>query len=933
MAEQEPEPYSDNVVFAGIREDGRSFGQHLKFLVYTLRVDGLPRRVEISSFVHSVANMLFEKTGVPTGAYVDYSPTLQASKTPYIISTAPLPIPSGEVRLRAVDHVVTAEIFETGLKATLINLYSLGHRFAVQTLWSRILQQSMRITPGFRYEYDVVHHGIKVRIDKHLLKKHLPDWADELVRRNALDVSDVSEDALSMLRLKNRDFCLFEPERYVDIDPRVGIDGTAYALTPVRTRMECPTELNLRFLKQGLPDAIKEWRRPYNFTKVYFRMEWQGRRLKPNSVHLESVLPKAGDVEVQLAKEFFTEQGFAITQQLDRLIDESREQELAIVRPHFLSEDYRKNVSYVVPLKVLVPIITQENMRLFSKLITLENTGTEKLSKIYQTLTKFNTEATACFNHAVANAITKELRPTLAWEDGQKLINFIPGPIVFKPSSEKHAFSGGFYAFGLTRPRVAVLNRETGMLEWVDPSGLYYFSIGELDFDEPLQILSKPDKFDQKMEVALVHPEYRTSYRQIKTELACSRGPNICEGIMNGDFKLLDPTGSRHRWNKSPLKFLDEKMPRMYSFFGYEPAGIKVEHYTVDDLGVDDQGVALGYINKMKDALRHGVDLFVIFLPNTPIKYIRDAVYYSTYAFAFQHGKPVMHYRAGTWKGFTELYGLAYSHLATMARRFGGEIFKVDAQELWGRIKKTDEPYSIQNPLCVYVDFAPWHGQSVGLITSTRADFSKTYCHITFPGTSQDDIFNNIETVLKDLLKKGHHDFLLTLRDSYLRETEIKRIEDVADEAGIPSLPISTIKGGGLSAWKFRKPYRRNGLTVTAPLGVGLSAPDDTVELFPHNIELERMVSGGLWRSIRLKKEQPYPATIRIDDMWIASLGMILASTAGYLPFPTRMKYPEFLVKAERLAELVENSVFQETVSPNDSRSGVLIQFNANLID
>jgi len=268
-----------------------------------------------------------------------------------------------------------------------------------------------------------------------------------------------------------------------------------------------------------------------------------------------------------------------------------------------------------------------------------------------------------------------------------------------------------------------------------------------------------------------------------------------------------------------------------------------------------------------------------------------------------------------------------------MARRFGGEIFKVDTQNLWGRIVVSDESVSVKNPLCVYVDFGPWNEQSVGLITSTGADFNRTHCHITLQAENEGELFERIDTALKGLIEKGRHDFLLTMRDSYFREVELQRINDVASEAGIPTLPISTIKSGGLSAWKFRKRYSRGGLALTAPYGIGLSTPDDTIELFPHDIELERMESGGLWRSIRLKKEQPYPATVRIDKAWIADLGMILASTAGYLTFPTRMKYPEFLRKADRLAELIRYNVFPTTINPADPRGGILTQFNGNLID
>jgi len=920
----------EDVVFTGVREEGRSFGKHLEFYVYSLNVSDLPRRVAISSFVHSTASAIFERTGVPAGAYVDNYPEFGIRERPFIIATAPLALSDSSIRVKAVDQIVPVEVYETGRKTTLVNLYFRGQRFAVQTLWSRILQQSMKSTEGFAYEYDVVHHGISVRIDKKLLRRHLPDWADKRVAQNALDVTDIDPDSLEKLRLKGCDFSLFEPQRYVDLDPRVGLDGTAYALTPVRTRMDCPSKLNLSFLKRGLSDALREWSRSYNRTKVYFRIEWQGRRLKPNSVHLETVIPQASEQDVQRARDFFTEQGLNLSPSIESLIEESMSEGLAVVRPHYLSEDYRRQVTFIVPLKIMIPIITQENMRLFSNLVSIEG-GTKRLSQLYQTLTRFNSEATACFNHAVANAITNELHPILRWENGETIIRFIPGPVAYEADSDKRTTTSSFNIFALARPEVAVLNRETGMLEWIDAGKLYDVAVGKLS-EEPIQILACPEKFEQRTQIALIYPEYRSNFR-VKEVFAASRGPNICKGIMLGDFDYLDPDGSKRSWHKSPIKYIDQKMKQMYSFFGYDPSLVEVEDYKVDDLSIDEQGNPSGYIEQMRKALQHGVDLFVVFLPSSPVKHVRDRVYYATYAFSFEHGKPIMHYRPKTWKGFTELYGLAYSHLANMARRFGGEIFRVDTRGLWGRIKTSEKSESIKNPLCVYVDFGPWYGQNVGLITSTGADFSRTHCHITLQADNEGELFERIDKALKGLIEKGHHDFLLTMRDSYFRDVELKRINDVAGEVGIPTLPISTIKSGGLSAWKFRKRYAHGGLAITAPHGIGLSTPDDTIELFPHNIELEKMESGGLWRSIRLKKEQPYPATIRIDGTWIADLGMILASTAGYLTFPTRMKYPEFLRKADRLSELIQNSVFPTTATPADPKGGILTQFNANLID
>jgi hypothetical protein len=110
-----------------------------------------------------------------------------------------------------------------------------------------------------------------------------------------------------------------------------------------------------------------------------------------------------------------------------------------------------------------------------------------------------------------------------------------------------------------------------------------------------------------------------------------------------------------------------------------------------------------------------------------------------------------------------------------------------------------------------------------------------------------------------------------------------------------------------------------------------MTTPDDSVELFPHDIQLGTDM--GIWRSIRLKKEQPYPASVKVGRDWIAKLGMVLASTAEYLPFPSRMKYPKFLRAADKLAEMVNAGVFSTLTTPDDPLSGFYKSFSAGLID
>ena len=221
----------------------------------------------------------------------------------------------------------------------------------------------------------------------------------------------------------------------------------------------------------------------------------------------------------------------------------------------------------------------------------------------------------------------------------------------------------------------------------------------------------------------------------------------------------------------------------------------------------------------------------------------------------------------------------------------------------------------------------------MGLITTAGADFSNSNCLVTLQADSDEDLFGRIDDTLSRIIKKGHHDLLLTMRDTGFRQVELMRTSDVAEETGIPTLAVSTTKSGGLSAWKFRKGYGRETMSVTAPYGTALLTPDDSVELFPHNTGLENEESGGLWRSIRLRKEQAYPATIRVDPDWIASLGLCLSSTADYMSDPSRTKYPSFLGRASKLTEFILNGVFADAPQKIDPNLSTILSFNSGQID
>lgn len=924
----------DDSVFTGIQESGRSFGQHLPFYVYALKANELPKAEGPSSLVHSVANKVFQVTGIPTSGYVENHPDIDVHESPFLIATKPLSIASGSVAIKVHDTTVKVGIYETQHRTSALNLYLRGHKFAIQTLWQRILQEAIERAPGLKYDYDNFGRGIMVKINQDMIRDYLPSWADKGTKEAALESMKVSKDAIHKLTLRGVDFQLFEPERYVDLDPRVGIDGTAYALTPVRTKMASPPQLNLWFLRKRLPDVIQEWYRNYNKLALQFHIQHGLMRLKPNSVHLDVILDQATDNEVQQAKSFFEDQGLTLTSELADLVEESRKGGLARVRPHHLSAGYQRRETYVVPLKLLVPIITQENWYLFSKIIKV-NGGNDRVPKIYQTLVKYNTETLACLNHAVANVLSSELEPRLLWEGGESIIKFIPGPLALRTTDSPGFNIAGFQSLKVDVPKVAVKNGDTGVLRWVSTGELYEIAKGGLYADEPLEIISKPAQFDKRLRVAIVHPEFRGN-ASIQSLLGSNRGPKICEAVVTGNLDLIDPERLRRNQetsSKDPLKYSDRVLERMYSFFGYDPKSVTAKTYKVEDTGLDKSGSPTGYIEKMGEALQDDADLFIVFLPSSNLRYVRDRTYYATYAFAFQHGKQVIHYRPSTWKGRTETYALAYSFLAHVAKRFGGSIYATDTRGLWSRVRLPPEYETVRNPLSVYVDFGPWNGASVGLITTAGADFSNSNCLVTLQADSDEDLFGRIEDTISKIIKRGRHDLLLTMRDSGFRQAELMRTNDIAEETGIPTLAVSTTMSGGLSAWKFRKGYARDKLSVTAPYGTALLTPDDAVELFPHNTGLENEESGGLWRSIRLRKEQAYPATIRVDPDWIAHLGLCLSSTADYMSDPSRTKYPSFLAKAGKLSEFILNGVFADAPQRVDSSLGTMLSFNSGQID
>ena len=924
----------DDVVFTGIQETGRSFGQHLPFYVYALKAEELPRSEGASSLVHSVANKVFQTTGIPTSGYVENYPDINVRESPYLISTKRIGLANGAVPIKIHDAVVDVSVYETERRTTALNLYMRGHKFAIQTLWSRILQEAIEKTPGLDYEYDNLGRGIMVKASQEMIRDYLPRWADKGTRQAALDAMKVSKDALRKLTLKGRDFPLFEPERYVDLDPRVGMDGTAHALTPVRTKMSCPPQLNLWFLRKRLDEVVQEWSRSHNKLALQFHIQRGKVHLKPNSVHLDVILDHATDSELQQARSFFEDQGIRVSGELAGLIEEARDGGLARVRPHHLSAGYQRKETYIVPIKLLVPIITQENWYLFSKIIRVEGSN-ERVPKIYQTLTKYNSETLACLNHAVSNALAAELKPKLLWEGGETTINFVPGPLTLRTREEDGSNIAGFQTLKINVPRVAVKNADTGALRWVQPGELYDIAKGEAYPGEPLEILSRPQQFEKRLRVAIIHPDFRGN-ASIQTLLGGNRGPRICEAIITGNLDLIDPEKHRRsqdRSNKDPLKNADRVLESMYSFFGYDPKNVTSKTYKVEDTSLDKAGNPTGYLEKMGEALQDDADLFVVFLPSSHLKYVRDRTYYATYGFAFQHGKQVIHYRPGTWKGRMETYALAYSLLAHATKRFGGSIYATNTSELWSKVRLPPEYDTVRKPLSVYVDFGPWNDSSVGLITVAGSDFTNSTCMVTLQADTDEELFGRIDDTLSRIIEKGRHDLLLTMRNSEFRQAELMRVSDVAEQTKAPSLAVSTTRSGGLSAWRFRKGYASDRLSVTAPYGTALLTPDDAVELFPHNTSLEDEESGGLWKSIRLRKEQAYPATIRVDPEWIAHLGLCLSSTADYMSDPTRMKYPSFLAKASKLNEFILNGVFTDMPQKIDSSLGTMLSFNSGQID
>ena len=918
-----------DAVFTAIYEQGKTFGKHLTFYVYTIKNDERPRRVSLSSFVHKAANNLFVQHGVPAGGYVELD---DGRESAYIVTTDRVALPNGEITVLVGEQDYNIGVYETERGVTLLNLYARGHRFSIQSMWSRILQSEINKHNGFECDYS--QKGIYATIENDVLKNYMPSWAESNTRKLALEATSISPDAIEKLRLTGTDIPLFRPRRVIDLDPKVGADGTAHAITILHTSMETPPQLNLSFFGERLDQISKVWDRSFNRYKIMFRVVWKGRRLTPRTVHIHHRIPRANEQDVEQALRFFEDQGYEITPEMRRQVEGEADGGLAVVVPHYRSAEFRTGVQYVVPLRLLVPIITHENLHLYKGVISLEH-GFDRIQKLYSEITKLTTEVEACLIHAMDNALTAELRPVVRWEKGSVPVEFNYGPMVMSARSPRVLPFEGFQAERLPEKSIYVLSKETGSRITINPASLYGLAKGDVSIPDEATIYRRPEQFKRKLRVGLVHPDFRSNFKIGQTTVA-NRGPQICQGVLTGKFDLIDPAKRYENpppGDKLPTKYIPSVLSHMYGFFGYNPDNVEVIGLPVADPSrVDENGSPTGYIKAMQDGMNQKVDLFVAFSPDSPSLEVKNRVHYGTYAFAFQNKIPIIHYRARTWKAGLELYGLSYSLLAHLVKRFDGIVFKVDTGDLWSSIRTGSNENVIANPLCVYVDFGPWDKYKVGLITSTGGDFSKSTCHITVMAEKDEELFDRIDGALKVLIKQNAHDFLLTLRDDYFRAVEIDRMNDVAEESGIPNIAISTVKSGGVAGWKLRQGYRmRDTLRVSPPYGVYMTTPDDSVELFPHDNQLGENM--GMWRSIRLKKEQPYPASVRVDKDWVAKLGMVLASTAEYLPFPSRMKYPKFLRAADKLSELIDQNVFSVSASPEEPQSGFYSSFHSGLID
>jgi len=863
MVKVEGVSYPDQVVYACIREKGRTFAKReLSFPIYSLEAD---YALNLLYPFNRAAYKIFDEHGIPTGVFSE-------NNRYFLVCTQSLPIES--VRVEIEGREVEVRIKPTKLGRSPMGLYLSGQKFAIQNIWTRILINSMR-QEGIEHGYDPVH-GLFISVNEREIKDYIPSWLPER-HYNELFLHLQADAQRLILSDGTR---MVNPMRYVDFDPKIGVTGKAYALVNLKTRMLPPNDFTFKRIIDR-----KQWDRYLSHPALMFELRVHGRRLKfPRTVLLEKIvdgpakdIPYKGQTVADFIVKLLVQNGINLNDAEIRAIEDSRY--VCYVTPYIFPYEQSDPIP-MVPMYML-PILTTSNFHIFEELA-----GGSDLAKEYHFLVSMPTEIKAALTETVCNYLSQRLHPVLSVGGLQYAIELVPGPLYFVRREQQRSrlydsitglktFEKDDFRF-IELPEVKIFIRKDNT-----PQDIPLSKLSDYVFTEGYKAHMTSRSFKNGVKLAVVCPA------------VYKKASSLIEGTFSFDAERVMPKSQRGKGH--PLAKLDEKLPRLQTFFEAKPFDVYMIELPSGKYRPED------YEQAMSEGMAWGCDAFLIVMPLRVNKETQDEIYIRTYNFGLANDVPVIHYNADTWNRGKAYYHVLFTALAHLNNRLGGLTYYVNLS--------ASAPFLNNYPVprFVAIDLGRYKKDNVGFVTATGPSLEDVEVILTPKARGVSDAVQKIGEILLEMTKQLSPDLLIVLKDNHFQNIEYHGLSLPYEKLEAHVLAIEVLKSGNLSGFGLTAKGRGGGIKPSVPYGTSVITPDGDVHLFPHLTDL----GFGIWSSIRYSVTRAIPG----DEMMylpedIATLGAALSATGSHHINPERTKYPDLLGKAHKAAELLENGAF-----------------------
>lgn len=815
-----------------------------------------------------------------------------------LIST--LPLEKQEVHFRVGADERSVIINPVDIPHT-PNLWDLVDRIALSSILSSQLRKSIEELKGVDFRFDR-GSGVLTITDYTELHKNCPNWygwSSPKELEALWTVKDVPQ-------LKKTEIPVLKPYRFISFSPGVGLQGQPLLKFGFSTRMET----HPKFTLSKIINMRRDWTNIYNKSRFLFRIS------VPIGGDEFRIIPDSGtwfidSIDARTMQNALNEGRPAILdlegwlQELGIPLPDNERERISDERAvHIIRNVFDNNPEKIcVPARYLAPVIDFGNTWFYN------NFTKENLDIAYAHLTQLDTRVKVAMLETIGNYLSKNLRGEINCKDGARDIRFNyrrwdekevmpPTREIFSPEERRIRLTGNATLFELRDP--PALLRRKGIFV---PVSLSRFQLGE-DEEIPseladktglngywrhgdFQIYRSAPQLANRIKLAIIAPAQKTSGdRPIVADLLPATFNKDVDAILPKK-KRLKVTNKRVH----PLKYLDVQLDRLFNFFETSPMDTFFEPV------IGDRSDSNAYKDAMDRANSKGAQAFIIILPKGVQKRKADEIYFNTMHYGFLENKPVIHFYEGKWKKDTTFYSMVFVTLAKLNTRFGGLTFKIDLAKTVPLFKK------YKNPLIVAYDFGRSTKSYLGVVTATDTATQEMIARKTPEISGIKEAIDELEKMLGGIIKSYEPDILVVLRDSKFASAELRGMRIQYDRFEIPTLPIETVKSGGVSGYCLTPRGRGNKINVSSPYGHAYYTPEMDVNVFSSQMTIRH----GVWNAIRYAiNPRPYPIDLDFDYEDVANLGFGLSMMAGYYADPSKSKYPDILGRADKLIDLYQ---------------------------